>query len=58
MCKGSVLRRASVLEFRASVQDERGNMRRTLRNRARESLGKRGKGILCLDKEHGLYLEN
>lgn len=49
MCKGTVLRRASVLEsvFRASVQDERGNMRRMLRDRARERLGKRGKDILC-----------
>lgn len=43
---------------RASVQDERGNMRRMLRDRATERLGKRGKDILCRGKEPGLYLEN
>lgn len=50
--------RASVLEsvFRASVQDERGNMRRMLRDRAGERLGKRGKDVPCAEVRNSGFI--
>lgn len=43
--------------FSASVQDERGNMRGMLRDRARERLGKRGRTFCAEARNSGFILK-